>query len=73
MVSHKCIKPSCSNVYEDEEPDAYYCPSCQELNKQIAQAITDKFKGTDPNEVTSPLKEYDAAPKFRGFIKVKLN
>jgi hypothetical protein len=69
---HKCIKPTCANSYEDNDPDAYYCPSCIEVNKAIAKKI-DQTIGSQPKEkIMTPLQAYEAAPKVHGFMKVKL-
>lgn len=65
--SHPCIK--CGTVYTDRDPDAYYCPDCQAINKEIAEQINQKLKRSNRKEVVSPLQAYDAAPKVRGFIR----
>ena len=41
MYTHPCIK--CGNKYTDEDPDPYYCPSCNKTRKQIAQEIDAKI------------------------------
>lgn len=38
--SHNCIK--CSNQYSDNDPDAYYCESCNNERKIIAQEVDRK-------------------------------
>lgn len=45
MFQHKCIKLDCPNTYKDTDPDAYYCPSCKELNKAIALEVDKKMVG----------------------------
>ena len=44
-MKHTCIKPQCSNTYEDKDPDPYYCPSCVEEKKEIAKQVDAKFAG----------------------------
>lgn len=36
---HVCIKPGCSNVYNDGDPDAYYCEGCKEALKSTAKTV----------------------------------
>ena len=69
--THKCIKPSCPNTYNDNDPDPYYCPTCQEANKALAETIAKKIKPSS-RPVKSGLQEYDEAPKYKGFMIVKL-
>lgn len=40
MFSHPCIK--CGTVYEDSDPEAYYCESCALAKKKIAEDIDKK-------------------------------
>ena len=68
--SHIC---SCGNPYQDTDPDGYFCPSCVEQRKAIAKEIDAKLAGkVSKRAAVTPLQEYDAAHKIRGFIKVKL-
>ena len=62
-MEHKCIKPSCSNTYRDNKVDAYYCSSCQENNKRIAEQIDKMPKRSYPS---SDLQRYENAPKGPG-------
>ncbi len=71
QYSHKCIK--CQESYTDEDPDPYYCEVCNEARKQIAKEVDSKIAMTPKAPVTSALKEYDAAPKIRGFVQAHLN
>jgi hypothetical protein len=71
-VIHKCIKPTCSNSYEDTDPDAYYCPSCIEEKKVIAKKIDETIGSRPKKQYMTPLQEYEAAPKVRGFMRVRL-
>lgn len=63
MNSHKCIKPNCNTVYEDNEIDAFYCPSCDVARKAIAQEIDGKFN-TVGQQPSSELAAYDAARNY---------
>lgn len=69
---HKCIKINCSNTYEDNDVDAYYCEPCREENKKIAIEIERKIASLPKKKIMSALQEYDASPKVRGFVKVSL-
>lgn len=71
MATHQCIKPDCANSYEDDDVDAYYCPSCQAEKAKIAKALDAKLSTRSRREPMSPLKEYENAPKVRGFMQVK--
>lgn len=70
--NHACIKVACSNTYKDEDPDAYYCSACKEMNKKIAQEVDAKLATMPKRKVVSALQEYDNAEKVRGFMPVKL-
>ncbi len=63
MTAHTCIRPGCGKTYEDNELDAYYCPSCDEIRKEKAKEIDSKFVTINqlPN---SALAAYDAARTF---------
>jgi len=63
-MQYKCIKIVCGQTYESDEPEAYYCPSCVERNKQIAEQINAKIH---PVYTESTISRYDAAPKVHGF------
>jgi hypothetical protein len=70
MYSHPCLK--CSKVYQDEDPEAYYCAPCNEERKAIA-ATVDARRATIPSKKRmSGIQEYDASPKVRGFVRVSL-
>ena len=71
---HRCIKPDCPNSYMDNDPDDYYCPSCQEANKVIAKQIDAKLKRNGPREpVKSDYQLYEEIQKKTGqtFISAK--
>ena len=73
MKKHTCIKPICSNTYEDNDPDAYYCPSCQEHNKVVAKQIDSKMVGKVSKKPFSALQEYNnSTNKVGGFMITKL-
>lgn len=60
---HACIKPGCANVYVDDDPDAYYCETCNEERKRIAIEV-DKKIGMQPKErQMSDLEIYDSQAK----------
>jgi hypothetical protein len=69
---HVCIKPECSNTYEDKDPDAYYCKSCDEQNKALAKSVDARLKNRPKKPHKSGLQEYDETPKVHGFVHVKL-
>ena len=69
---HKCIKPSCSNTYEDNDPDPYYCSACIEVKKAIAEKIDKQFAGIPKIPVESELQKYDRLKDERGFVNYKL-
>lgn len=70
MYTHSCIK--CSKKYEDEDPDAYYCPTCLKEKKAIADEIDKKIQARPRKETRSALEEYDNAPKVHGFMQVRI-
>ncbi len=59
-MKHQCIKPGCSNSYEDNEVDAYYCPSCNTVRQQLARELDAKFN-TVGQQPSGALAAYDAA------------
>ena len=64
-MQHQCIKPVCGQSYESEELEAYYCSSCVEKNKQIAEEIS---KRMHPHiRVESTMNRYDSLPRVHGF------
>ena len=66
MYTHKCIKPNCSNTYEDEDADAYYCPSCNIQREAIAKEIDAKRVNIKRKKVVSELAHFDSLTKGRG-------
>ena len=63
-MQHQCIKPICGQSYESEELEAYYCLSCVEKNKQIAEDVSKRIR---PIKVESTMKRYDSLPRVHGF------
>lgn len=55
--THTCIKPDCSNSYTDNDPDAYYCESCKQINKELAQEIEKKVASRKSNRKTAGFNE----------------
>jgi hypothetical protein len=71
-MTHHCIKPGCTNQYNSEEPDAYYCPSCDKVRLAIAKQVDAKIATRPRKPTKSALQEYDEAVKVRGFMQVRL-
>ena len=81
MYKLNCL--GCKELYEDTEPDAYYCPVCIKKRKQVAAEI-DKRLGTGPRKhERSALQAFEAQGKnmvsntsntqgMATFIKIKL-
>ena len=73
MYNHICIKPGCGKSYEDNDSDAYYCPSCQKERKKIAAEVDAKVAARPSRAQKSGIQQYDEAPKGPGgFIRVSL-
>lgn len=72
-LSHKCIKPTCENIYNDTDVEAYYCPSCRELNKVIAQQIDAKLSKEPKPRSKSELEQYEELRKAKGvrFVNIR--
>jgi len=70
MFNHSCIK--CKAQYSSSDPDAYYCEVCNEERLRIAKEIDAKVQARPQKETVSALEAYDNAPKFNGFMIVKL-
>lgn len=66
QFTHKCIKISCPNTYQDNDEDSYYCPSCVEENKVIAAKVDQIIASKPRKETKSALQLYDEAAKMRG-------
>ena len=56
-MTHQCIK--CKNPYEDEDPDAYLCPSCIEAKKAIAAQVDAQFALRPKMKQKSDLELFD--------------
>lgn len=69
---HKCIKPGCPNTYTDNDPDPYFCQSCNEIKKVIAKKIDEKFAGIPKKPVESDIARYDRLKGDLKFIPYKL-
>ena len=59
MNTHSCIKPGCGVSYEDNDPDAYYCPSCVVEKKRIAAEIDARVGSRPRKEVKSRFSAKD--------------
>lgn len=62
-MTHSCLRPTCSNTYEDDDIERYYCPSCKEENKRIAQEIDRKLANRSTERVVSGLQAFEAGAK----------
>lgn len=71
MTIHKCIKTTCDNTYEDDDIDAYYCPSCIEINKTIAKEIDRKI--IPSKNVKSDYQLFDEMQKAKNvrFVNIR--
>ena len=57
---------NCKTLYEEAEPEPYYCPPCLTLKKAFAEEI-DKKRSFNPSvKVKSELELYDEARKASG-------
>lgn len=72
MINHKCIKPGCDNSYEDNDIDAYYCPSCIEMNKKIAEEINKKVRPSK-TVIKSDYQRYNEIQQARGVRFVNIS
>lgn len=63
MYKHLCIKPGCANTYEDEDPDRYYCPTCNEARLIIAKQVDAQFGAMPKERAMSDLEVFDAQAK----------
>lgn len=62
MNNFECIMPGCSNRYETEEMEAYYCESCQLHKKNVAAQIDAQFKNR-PTDTKSDLQIFEEQAK----------
>lgn len=65
-MKHSCIKPACDNSYESNDPDAYYCPSCVEVNKALAKKIDAQVAARPKRKAVSSVKAHEEAMKTQG-------
>lgn len=57
MYTHNCIKPGCSNTYTTEDPDPYYCASCEKQKNVVAAQIDATVHTSAPAH--SALREFE--------------
>lgn len=72
MYTNSCIK--CSEKYEDDDPEPYYCNSCNEERKRIAEEIDKKMKNMpSERQGKSSFQEYEEIRKIKGtpFVNIK--
>lgn len=60
MNTHSCIK--CKVSYQDNDPDDYYCPFCNEERKRIAAEIDAKLA----NRPKKPVQSHFSPKDFTG-------
>ena len=72
-MQHKCIKPACGASYEDNDPDDYYCPPCNEQRKVIAREIDTKLASVpSKRQATGTFAGHDfKKPSGRIFFNAK--
>lgn len=58
-MKHTCIKVGCANTYKSNEPDPYYCATCQEANKALAAKIDAQVAARPKKSRYSAVKEYE--------------
>ena len=61
MYSHPCVK--CGTAYQDSDPDAYYCPRCNESRKAIAAEIDAKRPKNPTPQPMSDLQHFESVAK----------
>lgn len=64
MYKHSC--PRCKSLYEDTDPEVYFCPPCQQARKKIAEQVDKKLEGNVTKNVKSNLQLYDEICKKTG-------
>lgn len=71
MNTLQCIK--CQAQYQSEDPEPYYCQSCEEEKKAIAKEIDKKMAGRVSKRAKSDLQMFDEIAKARGthFVNIK--
>lgn len=71
MHTISCIK--CGDNYQSEDPDPYYCKSCNDARLALAEEVDAKIRARGTKRKTvSALAEYDASPKVHGFVQARL-
>lgn len=71
MNKFNCIK--CSQQYETEDVEAYYCSPCNEAKKILAEEIDRKIGSTVGQEPKGELKAFDEFAKKGGARNVHVN
>lgn len=61
---HPCIK--CGTTYESNDPDAYYCPTCEVEKKAIAKEVDAKLAGKVSKREKSGWQEYNEIRRKTG-------
>lgn len=69
--SLSCIK--CSEKYESNDPDPYFCEKCKEKSKAIAKDIDKKFSTKPRRQLKSDLQIFDELRRAKGsnYINMK--
>lgn len=63
---HTCVKPACTNTYESEEVDAYYCPDCAKANKALAAQIDAQIAARPKRDRVSAWQQYEEQANVKG-------
>lgn len=63
MIQHTC---RCGNTYEDNDPDAYFCPPCVAERKIRARDIDAKVGSTIGQQPNGGFTQYANSPKGKG-------
>ncbi len=69
--THRCIK--CTTEYKSTDEDAYYCVTCEEEKKLIAQEVDKKVGANRTVRGKSDLQMYNEIAKTKGvrFVNIK--
>lgn len=60
-MQHTCIKPKCGKVYNDDDPDPYYCSDCQQEKVRIIAKMERNFVPSET--IQSDLQRFDDVAK----------
>ena len=70
MASYQHTCP-CGEIYEDDDPDIYFCPVCIKKRKHIAQEVDRKLAGhVSKRTAKSQFQIYEEVEKKKGFVNI---